>query len=77
VIFHNTVIARIEPSAQRITFYSGGYYTKTTKSRINTIMRHFTNGFGLFQKNHEWVYSGRNDDKPKDFYEGLTLSLSI
>ena len=55
IIFHNTVIALIEPQTSRISLYTGGYKTPTTKSRLNAILGSFSNGFYIEQKKGEWV----------------------
>lgn len=76
VILHNTAIGLIEPSAHRINFYTKGYRTATTKSRINALLN-LTDGYSVFQKNHQWRYSRRTWDKSAEFYDGLCLGLSL
>ena len=76
VILHNTVVGLIEPSAQRISFYTKGYRTATTKARINALLS-LTDGYSIFQKNNQWRYSGRTWDKSTEFYDGLCLGLSL
>ena len=50
VRLHNTDIVVFYPSG-RVTLYTGGYRTVTTKERIN----HFVAGY-VYQKAHEWFY---------------------
>lgn len=77
VILHNTVIALIEPDAHRISIYTKGFRTTTTKSRINAILSNLSSGYSVFQKNHEWRYCRRSWDKSESFYEGLSVGLCI
>ncbi len=77
VIVHNTVIVMIEPDANRINLYSGGFRTATTKSRINAVLTNLSDGCSIFQKNYEWQYARRSWNKSEPFYEGLTVGLSV
>jgi hypothetical protein len=59
VILYDTVIAIIEPSSRRISIYSGGLKTTTTKSRLNAILGAFSNGFHIYQEKGQWyIYKG-------------------
>lgn len=55
-----------------ITLYDSGFRSKTTKSRLNAILR--ANGAGnefVYQKNHQWFIS--YDGKIEEFAPGVTL----
>ena len=76
VILHNTVVALIEPDAMRISLYAKNYRTNTTKSRINAVLGEFST-YSIFQKNKQWMYSGRTWDKEEPFYDGLAVGLTV
>lgn len=52
VKLHGHKIARIFPG-DRIILSSCGWETKTTKSRLNSILHHYNLG-GIFQKDYVW-----------------------
>jgi uncharacterized protein (DUF2345 family) len=71
VRLHSTYIVRFYQTG-RITLHTGGYYTVTTKDRINQ----FISG-KVYQKAHQW-YLVRNRgelgldwDNPRDFADGM------
>lgn len=74
VILQNTVIVLIEPDANRINLYSGGFRTTTTKSRINAVLSNLSDGFSIDSK---WQYSRRTWNKSEPFYEGLSVGLVV
>lgn len=74
VILQNTVIVLIEPDANRINLYSGGFRTTTTKSRINAVLSNLSDGFSI---DYKWQYSGRTWNKSEPFYEGLSVGLAV
>jgi hypothetical protein len=59
----------------RVTLYTGGWRTVTTKDRINK----FITG-RVYQKNHEWFYVGHDSngnlawDNPVEFVEGMNVA---
>jgi hypothetical protein len=77
VILHNTVIALIEPDAVRINLYTCGFRTSVTKSRINAVLSDLSDGFKVFQKNNQWLYSRRSWDTSEPFYEGICVGLAV
>lgn len=73
VILYDTVIALVEPALNRISFYSGGFHTVTTRSRINALLSSFGPGWSVF------LSSGRlmlrdpyGNESP--FKEGFTIN---
>jgi hypothetical protein len=74
VIFHNTVIALIEPQTGRLSLYSGGFRTATTKSRLNAILSSLSNNLYIAQKNGEW-YIGKGGYRCDSFSEGYPVTL--
>jgi hypothetical protein len=58
VKLHNTIIARIDFDARTMTIGNGYYYTSTTKSRLNAILREYMPNYRITQKNFTWYFSG-------------------
>jgi hypothetical protein len=49
-----TDVASIENNS-KVHLNTGGWFTRTTKVRMNQFANHFCNGrFSVYQKNHEW-----------------------
>lgn len=69
-------------SATRIVLSSSGWHTVTTKDRINTFLPH---PWGLTQRKGAWAlytYVCTNGEgvctvKESDFYDGLTIDLTL
>jgi len=59
-------------NATHITLRSGGYFTNTTKLRMNQTSCQFDLGFSVAQKNFDWFVSFRGAVIP--FYDGMILS---
>jgi hypothetical protein len=72
VYLHGNLIARIGETWIEL-FDGGGYQTKTTKSRLNAILKEFgMDGECVFQKNFNWFvqYNG----SPIPFFSGMRLA---
>jgi len=74
VILYSTVIALIEPYASRLSLYSGGYRTATTKSRLNAILGALGDGFYICQNKGLWQL-WKNGYFYENFYDGRTFTL--
>lgn len=53
VVYHGTPVVTVEPKG-RITLDTGGYWTVTTKNRMNQASNQLGLGFLVWQKNYEW-----------------------
>jgi hypothetical protein len=52
-IYHNTTVA--EKQRNNIRLDTGGWQTRTTKTRMNQFSNEFCDGaFSVYQKKHEW-----------------------
>lgn len=70
VMLHGNHIATI--GEDFIELYNCGWYTNTTKSRLNAILRdHGCSNEGVFQKKGEWFVSDKVKTVP--FSEGMVL----
>jgi hypothetical protein len=63
---HNTYVVKIDTDND-YTLSTGGWYTSTTKDRINSYCP-----FKVFQKNHDWWVRINNQNVP--FYSGMVIS---
>jgi hypothetical protein len=69
VYLHGNHIATILETS--LELYSCGYKTKTTKSRLNAILKEHGNEARIFQRNFEWFVV--DNDKTVPFAEGMVL----
>ena len=74
VYLHGNKIAEVDDTS--MTIFDGGYQSKTTKSRLNSLITEFCNGVtdGVFQKNYQWFIMDNNEVK-KEFTNGYTFCL--
>lgn len=67
--YHETII--VEQSADQIRLNTGGWYTSTTKQRINEALSELQIPYRIYQKRGQWyVY---NQTKTVPFYDGITI----
>ena len=72
--FHDTDILIFNKINNTVKVFNNGYYTLTTKERINR----FLPAYQLYQRHHEWYFT-KGQFNPKEdikFYEGIELSLN-
>ena len=58
VKYHNTKVVRFNDD--EIILNTGGWFTATTKTRMNQAASQFNLGFKVYQKNYEWVIEFRD-----------------
>ena len=70
VKYHNTVV--VAWTANTIELNTGGWYTSTTKTRMNQASIEFNLGYNVYQRDYNWFcdYNG-------EIYEFLTSKLTI
>jgi hypothetical protein len=81
VTYHNTVIVEVAPNGD-ITLNSGGWWTQTTKTRMNQAASQFDLGYHVYQEDSQWyvkTYPYSRLDPPIRFgggngYEHVILS---
>ena len=72
VCYHNTIVVKFDN--YKIELDNGGYYTPTTKRRMNQASEEFNLGFKVFQKDYTWYCKYEN----KFFsFTGNRLTLPI
>ena len=74
VYLHGNHIATVSDDA--LTLYSGGgWFTPTTKSRLNAILHEFTFGdCSVIQRNFTWFLNDRLFNKPVPFFSGMAVN---
>ena len=55
-----------------LELFDGGHQSKTTKSRLNAILKEHGNSEYIYQKNFEWFVSTKYGNLP--FYDGIKLN---
>jgi hypothetical protein len=72
VFYHNSLIAVVNFRTNKLTIYCNGFYTKSTKDRLNRLLMHLS-GVKLFQKNKQWVIISGGENIP--FVEGMSIDM--
>ena len=72
IVLHRTAIAVYDHKNQALKLNTGGWYSVTTKSRLNAILQELIAGARVYQKNFNWFLSYHNVDV--DFWDGMILS---
>ena len=72
VRLHCNLIAWLDHTKQVLAISSAGWYSNTTKSRLNALLYEFNTGIRVFQKNFDWFVSDFQGKKV-DFYDGLLV----
>lgn len=77
VFLFGNKIAQIDTKTDTVYISTGGWRTITTKSRLNAILRHFTN-YKVFQKDFLW-YIGDVRNKMRAYwsYESASFILKV
>lgn len=73
VILWNTCIIEIDYLNHKLILNNGGYYTPTTKSRMNTILHGLGYDYGIIQKNRKWFVV--NGDTWKPYNNFMTFEI--
>ena len=71
IVLHRTAIAVYDHKNQALKLNTGGWYSVTTKSRLNAILSELKCGFRVFQKNFDWYLSTNN--QTVDFWDNMIL----
>jgi hypothetical protein len=72
VVLHRTAIAVYDHNTQALKLNTGGWYSVTTKSRLNAILQELITGASVFQRDFNWFLSYNN--QTHDFMDGMILS---
>ena len=77
VFLHGNLICSYDPTHyenQKVKLFSQGYYTKTTKERINAILHLHTNGkVRVVSVRGKWILRDQNTGAEINFYDGMVV----
>ena len=77
VFLHGNLIRSYDPTHyenQKVKLFSQGYYTKTTKERLNAILHLHTNGqVRIKQVRGKWIVSDNRTGAEINFYDGMVV----
>ena len=71
IVLNRTAIAVYDHNTQAVKLNTGGWYSNTTKSRLNAILSEVKYGCAEFQKQWNWYVSFNN--QTQDFVDGMIL----
>ena len=71
IVLHRTAIAVYDHKNQALKLNTGGWYSVTTKSRLNAILDQLITGARVYQKAFDWYLSYNN--QTVDFWDGMIL----
>ena len=71
VVLHRTAIAVYDHNTQALKLNTGGWYSVTTKSRLNAILSEVMYGARVYQKAFDWYLS--YNKSTHDFNDGMIL----
>jgi hypothetical protein len=79
LIHHSTAIIRHNHINKTVQLNNGGYFSKTTKDRMNTYFNE--NGldqYGVFQKNFDWfvITPNNNHKNPLPYNNNMILEVT-
>ena len=66
VYYHNTRV--VDVSGKFLTLNTGGWYTPTTKRRMNQTSQQYNLGYHVYQKNYNWFVEFEGETIPFDKY---------
>lgn len=70
VRYHDTEVVKV--TKDKITLNTGGWFTNTTKTRMNQASNEYDLGYQVYQKKGKWFVDFKGDAIP---FEGKTLVL--
>ena len=71
VCYHSTPVVKITDT--EIILNTGGWYTATTKRRMNQASKSYGLGFAVYQVNHSWYVDYKGDTIP--YEDNMKLKL--
>lgn len=71
VWLHGNKIAKV--TRDSVTLYSAGWYTNTTKSRLNAILRGLGLQYYIYQSNYRWYVRNITTGFVDTFYDGYPI----
>jgi len=72
VVYHNTEVVKVINSEQ-VILNNGGFYTATTKRRMNQASLQYNLGFSVYQSDFTWYV--RIGDDIEEYYNGIVIDI--
>ena len=72
VTYHNTVVVKVTNN-RYVTLNTGGWYSDTTKRRMNQASRQYGLRFHVYQVDYAWYVSIKDDIQP--YYDGIVIDV--
>ena len=72
VTYHNTVVVKVVDN-RYVTLNTGGWYTNTTKTRMNQASNQYGLRFSVYQVDFAWYVSIGDDIEP--YYDGIVIDV--
>ena len=72
VTYHNTVVVMLVDD-RYVTLDNGGYYTATSKRRMNQASLQYSLGFGVYQSDFVWYVQIGETIEP--YYNGIVIDI--
>ena len=72
VTYHNTVVVKVTNN-RYVTLNTGGWYTNTTKTRMNQVSNQYGLRYSVYQVDFAWYVSIGDDMQP--YYDGIVIDI--
>ena len=72
VVYHNTEVVKVINNEQ-VILNNGGFYTATTKRRMNQASLQYNLGFSVYQSDFTWYVRIGNDIE--EYYNGIVIDI--
>ena len=72
VTYHNTVVVKVTNN-RYVTLNTGGWYTNTTKTRMNQASNQYGLRYSVYQVDFTWYVSIGDDIEP--YYDGIVIDI--
>ncbi len=77
VTYHGTAVVQWNPIERLVTLDTGGYFTATTKTRMNQASNQFKIGYQVFAKDGKWYAKYRRSIIPFGLKENGSLNTIL
>ena len=75
IIYHNTIIFNYNYKNHKVKLNTNGWYTRTTKERINQCFRTFLIDYTIYQWDYIWYIYNFKTNEIIDFKDDIVLDV--
>lgn len=77
IVYHSTTVVTVDWHKRTITLDTGGYYTATTKARMNQASNQYDLGYQVYQEHGDWFvwWPAQGEDSSVQFKDGMVLAF--